>query len=490
VSDAILSLSEYQRIIAEKDAQIERLLQTVAELQRAVFGTRSEKRRPQEDEKQASLFALPEEPAPESDTSVEVSSHQRVRSGRKPLPEHLPRERVEYEPEERTCSCCGKELSKIGEEVTEELEYQPAKLFVRQHVRIKRACSCCKSGVSIGTLPAHIPLIEKGRPGLGLLTYITIAKYGDGMPLYRLSQVFERHGSPLPRQRLCDWIGHVVFFLEGVVGAMWKELRKEEYLLADETTIKVQDAEVKGRCHTGYLWGMLGPPGVVFHYADSRASEVPKELLADIKHTLYLQTDAYAGYNPVYVPDRVYRIGCFAHVRRKFIACEKTIPKETGRVLALIGKLYKLEKQIKQLDDTKKYLLRQQKAVPLLAELKTLLEYYQKFFLPKHPVQEALSYTLKQWTELSRYTEQGKFAIDNNAIERQMRPIAVGRKAWLFAGSHEGARRAAVLFSLLNSCKMLKINPQSYIADVLKRRAQGEKAELLTPCQWKKLQRA
>ena len=483
MKEAVITVQEYHKIIAQKDAEISRLWNVVRELQRAVYGKKSEKRH-FDSQDQLPLFSLPlqqEEQVPE----IEVQSHKREHRSRKQLPSALPRERFIYEPQESSCTCCGRELSFIGEEVTEELCYQPAKLFIKEHVRIKKACSTCKKGVVTGSLPVHIPLIEKSNIGISLLTHIIIAKYCDGLPLHRLTQIFARQGYEIPRQRLCDWIGHGVFFLEAIVRALWEELKKERYLQADETTIKVHDKKNEGVCHTGYLWGMLGESGVVFHYAPSRAGHVPKELLAGVTN-LHLHTDAYAGYNQVFIPEEIYRIGCFAHVRRYFIKCEKTSPKEVQKILSLISKLYQIEKKSKQLQIEQRYQMRQRQAVTVLKTLHKVLKEYSLSLLPKHPLQEAISYTLKQWKELCRYTEDGVFHIDNNAIERQMRPIAVGRKAWLFAGSHVGARRAAVLFSLINTCKIHKINPQQYIADVLMQRACGVKAENLTPLIWKK----
>lgn len=488
MSQEVISLSAHQALVTSYQAQIAHLWEVIRDLQRGIFRSKSEKYPVSSDERQLPLFPLPPSEAPpasKEDEGIPVAPHTRHRRGRQPLPAELPRERVEYEPEQGTCSCCGKELEKIGEEITEELEYRPAKLVVKEHVRIKRACRCGKSGVNTGELPREVAPIERCRASIGLIAYIIIAKYCDGLPLHRLESIFARAGYHIPRQRLCDWVAHGVFFLEAIVTALWEELKQERYLLADETYLKVQDSAKQGSCHQGYLWGMLGPPGMVFHYAATRASEVPKELLGGVTTELYLQTDAYAGYNPVYVPGNITRIGCFAHVRRKFLEHQRVVPTEVNQVMRLIAGLYKIEKDARKLSVQERFELRERHSKKKLDELEQLLRKLQQSLLPKHPLQAAILYTLNQWEELCRYTEDGAFKIDNNDIERQMRPVAIGRRNWLFAGSHEGARRAAILFSLINSCKLLGIAPHEYIQDVLLQRARGVKAVKLTPAKWK-----
>lgn len=264
-----------------------------------------------------------------------------------------------------------------------------------------------------------------------------------------------------------------------------KELLQESYLQADETTLKVQDPEVEGRLHTGYLWSILGPPNrVFFHYAESRAGEVPRELLKDFKGRL--QTDAYAGYNPVFLPDACERIACMAHIRRKFIETKKSAKSASGKILPLIAELYKLERLLKDKPPTERYERRKKKAFPILKKLYRILRTQRKTTLPQSPYAKALNYAWEQRVPMLRYLRDGRYEIDNNQIENQMRPIALGRKNYLFAGSHEGAKRAAVIYSLLNSCKINGVNSYDWLRDVLRKvHLQGVSVNELMPHNWK-----
>lgn len=464
-------------------------------LKKSIYGQKSEQLK-YIDPNQCSLFAEHTIDIPEVET--EVKSHNRKRGGRKALPENLPRERYEYEPEETTCSCCGEELEKIGEDITEELDYKPAKLVVKEHVKIKKACKKCnKNGIKTGQLPANIAPIKQCRASLSLLTFIIVSKYCDSLPLNRLEQIFKRQGYALPRQRMCDWIQLVASMLKPIYDKILEEIKTYDYLQADETTIKVQDPKLKGKLRTGYFWAILSPPNIIYyHYASSRASEVPKTLLSDFQGTL--QTDAYAGYNEVYAPETCSRLACLAHIRRKLVDAHAANNADGNKALKLIVKLYKIEKELKSkrsecLNDEDYlqavYSKRQKKSKEILTDLYLLLENISNSYLPKNILRGAAEYALKQKDAMFLYLEDPRYEIDNNAIERMMRPIAVGRKNYLFAGSDEGARAAGIFYTLINTCKLNDINPVDYLNDVITRVNEKDTVDLdsLVPHKWQPL---
>jgi transposase len=453
-------------IIVNRDRELEKLMNQFRQMQKHLYGKKSEKLI---GDQQQSLFELKEVAVPET-TTIEVATHKReLVRGRKPLPKDLPRERIEYLPEDKACSCCGKELSKIGEETTEELEYIPARFFIKEHVKIKMACSKCKTGVKTGEVPAGMQIIDKSRPGAGLISHIVLSKYCDHLPLYRQEQIFLRHGIAIPRQRMCDWIAATTDLLEPLYNAINKEILSLSYLQADETTIQVRDLESKDNMLTGYFWGLHGPPEKLayFEYFPSRAGASAKELLDGFAGVV--QTDYYAGYNAVLLPDKVSRLACLAHVRRKFIEVQKSFPRECDVVLRLISELYKLEVLSKDFNFDKRKAFRNVKAAPLLEKLQKYLSDIQAQTLPRALLQQPINYALSQWKEILRYLDDGRFQIDNNAIERQIRPIALGRKNYLFAGSHDGAKRAAMLYTFIACCKLNKVNPYDWFTDVLRK---------------------
>lgn len=332
-------------------------------------------------------------------------------------------------------------------------------------------------------MPAGVQLIPRSPAGVGLLTHILVSKYQDHIPLHRQEGMFARLGFELTRNRMCEWLGFVAEILQPLYKALKRELMPLKYLQADETTIKIQDGEEPGRCHTGYLWGLLGPPPVnlvYFHYAASRAGEVPKAILSDFEGIL--QTDKYAGYNQVYVPEQAVRAGCWAHVRRKFLSILKLAERDVQKALKIIAELYHLERRDRSLDET--LAARQKRSLPVLNRLHEHLTSWSARTLPQSEVQKALQYALTQWDALSLFATDPRIALDNNLIENQMRPIALGRKNWMFAGSHEGAMRAAIFFSLINSCRLNKINAWQYFNDVLPRLAVGAEPAILLPNRW------
>lgn len=484
-----LLFSENQQLRGE----IRWLVEQVRHLKNHLFGRTSERFVP---DGQQNLFELPAAPIVAEET-ISVPAHERRKhSGRKPLPAELPRERIEYEPKTTTCACCGGELSKIGEEITEELEFIPARFKIVEHVKIKRACSRCKNAVEQGKLPPGVPVIERGRPGPGLLAHILISKYCDHLPLHRQEQIFARHGIEIPRQRMCDWIGVVVEqILLLVAESLKRSIRGSPYIRADETELEVQTEEKDGKLHRGRLWGMLSlEKDVYFEYAESRSAEVAQSLLSGVKACV--QTDQYAGYDVLNAEPDIIRIACWDHTRRKFFEAKESAGEHAKEALRHIGELYRVEREYKDLvkrqkraiDFVERRELREQKSKPLLAEFKQYLDALSLGALPKSPLAKACAYALGQWTALCAFTEHGIVELSNAGIEQQIRPIALGRNNWLFAGNERGAKWAAVMFSIFGTCKLNGINPFEYLCDILRRAPAMPRSAIdaeLTPRAWK-----
>ena len=488
VRDAFTTRDTLPRPFSEKDHEITKLQRMLHNLQKAQFGRKSEKLSLLPDN-QLALLESEEVAAPETPGAalITVPAHTRSARVRRDLSK-LPHNVIEVSPESTTCPCCSKELSRIGEDVSLELDHQPAKLFVNKYVRPRYACSSCKDGVLQAPLPEGAKPLDRSIAGAGLLSHMLVSKYVDHLPLHRQQQMFARLGFEIPRKNLCEWTGAVVDqYLEQLWWLLKKEALNDDYLQGDETTLKIQDGAVEGKCHLGYLWGMLSPEKriVVFEYAASRAGEVAKDIFSDLKGAL--QTDAYAGYNPVLLPEKVVRLACLAHVRRKFIDAGKSCSKESDAVLRLIAELYHLEKNWQGLEPPERLRQRQKKSLPVLKKLEDYLRTLVTRTLPKAPLMEALRYTLNQWREIERIFDDGRFQLDNNMIEREMRPIAIGRKNYLFAGSHKGAKRAAIIYSLFATARLNKVNPQQWLLYVLQnmRTQPINKIQELLPHRWK-----
>lgn len=458
------------QLILAKDREILMLQQHLLNANKFRFGRKSEKLSSSIEHPVLFPVTELEEAAQTELPSITIPEHKRLKKrSRREIPDGTPVRRIGHPAAETKCSCCGEALVQIREEVTKILNYVPASFELEEHIRPVMACSHCRESAPVATkLPPGIQLIERSPAGIGLLSYILVSKYQDHLPLNRLESIFARVGFELPRQRMSDWLGQVAEILHPLYRAIKQELLLQRYLQADETTLKIQDGETPGKCHTGYLWSILAPPLnlVYFHYADSRAGDVPKSLLDKFKGVL--QTDLYAGYNQVYVPEQAVRAGCWAHVRRKFIEIQKLASKQdVNKTLELIAKLYHAEPSRKPLEVVAA--ARQKHSVPILEKLHQHLTNWNERTLPNSDVKKVLNYALSQWQALSLFTTDPEIRLDNNLIENQMRPIALGRKNWLFAGSHEGAMRAAIFFSLINSCRLNKINTAHYFNDVLAR---------------------
>jgi transposase len=492
---------------AEKDILLKKLYGEIlllkhelAQLKRMVFGQKREKFVPSVPEEQMTLDALFETAGakiPGFAESKETITYERRKPkghGRKPIPDDLHREKhiIDVPDGEKICACCGKEMKKIGEDVSEELEYKPAVFFVNQYIRPKYAlaCSCNPdAGITAAALPPRP--IDKGLAGPGLLSYIIVSKHVDHLPLYRLEQMFKRYNIAINRSTMCGWLAQIEFSFQAVYREMHRQLLQDSFLIqADETRLNVLDDTVKDKCALGYLWPYVGDGRLaVFEFQDSRGRDGPTDFLKEYKGN-YLLSDGYAGYNQVVEKKNLVHLMCWAHARRKFFEHKALDPPFAEHMLTLIGKLYEIEREAdkKELSFTQRAELRNEKSVPILSAVKELLTNPGHPILPKNKLAEAVAYTLNHWRQLTNFLQDGRLPLDNNLVENTIRPVALGRKNWLFAGSPEGAKRLATFYSLVVTCKLNGINPYEYFVYVLPK-LNGYPAKNiadLVPIQWNK----
>lgn len=479
----------YQNLSREElVVQLMNIQHELDQLKRLVFGSRHERFVPTTPAEQFTLeLSVPSvEPVASPTESITYTrirkneTTEKVSTGRMKLPADLPREKIIIEPTEDVTG-----MRKIGEEITEELERIPGKLFVKQYIRPKYA-KPYGEGVVIAALPSRP--IDKGIAGPGLLAQIIIDKYTDHLPIHRQVQRFEREGIKLPSSTLTDWISATCALLNPLYEVLREEVLSEDYLQIDETPIKVLDKNKKGTTHRGYHWVYRSPTKrlVMFDYREGRGREGPHECLKDFKG--YLQTDGYAVYEDFGNTPGVTLLGCMAHARRKFDEAKDNDLARAEYVLTQMQKLYVIERHVKSeaLSAIEIVALRQAQSVPILLHLKEwMLENY-KVVLPKSTIGKALHYSLQRWDKLMVYTTDGRLEIDNNLVENAIRPVAIGRKNYLFAGSHNGARRAAMLYSLLGTCKVNDVNPFEWLKDVLFKIQDYKITNLheLLPAQW------
>ena len=423
-------------------------------------------------------------------TKTEVTENKpKAHPGRMKLPEHLRREVILVQPEVDVTG-----LKKIGDEVSEVLDYVPAELFVKQYIRPKyvQPLSDITSTVITPSLPGRI--MEKCMAGEGLLAQITVDKYVDHIPLHRQMQRFARVGVNIAQSTINDWIKAVLTHMAALYEEHKKIVLAAGYLHADETPLKVLDESKKGTTHQGYYWVYHNSKDklVLFDYRKGRGREGPDDILKDYKG--YLQTDGYAAYEEFDKRAGITLIHCMAHARRKFSDALQNDKARAEYALSMFQKLYAIERTIKdeELNAEAILQLRQQQAVPVLKELKEwMTEEYTKV-LPKSPIGQALAYSLPRWNKLSNYASDPIINIDNNPVENAIRPVAIGRKNYLFAGSHEAAQRAAMVYSMFATCRLHNINPYDWLKDVLERMHLHSTSNIaiLLPQNWKKQERS
>jgi transposase len=483
---AIERLYHLERLLHDLERQLDETCATTEELQRSyaclkeeylalkrlLYGPRRE--RLPEAPGQQHLFDNDVPPPPPVESAApaadeELPSRKRKKGhGRREIPAHLPRKDVPHDvsPEERVCDC-GREKVLIGEDVTEQLEYEPGKLFVFRHIYPKYACSCCKDGVTSAE-PAANP-IKGGLPGPGLLAYVVVNKFSEHLPLYRQQDVLNRHGIFLARSTLCGWLAQAAVLLGPLAELMRQRVVKSDLINADETPVRVLD-RTRDSTRKGQFWTYISPGDhgyTIYVYRDSRSRDGPAEFLKDFRG--YLQTDAYAAYESVVLESagRIIPVGCWSHARRNFFDARLNQPREVHYVLGLIGQLYDIEDRIRLLGADERKAVRQEQSVPVLDRLEAYLREQKDGALPKSKYAQAIAYVLNRPDEMRRYTEDGRLEIDNNTSERTLRLCAIGRKNWMFLGSYQGGETAAICFTILANAKRYQIEPFAYVRALL-----------------------
>ncbi len=480
------------------EAEVERLKLLLALAQREQYGQSSERGRrlveqlelklEELDETVAAAHAAAELAAP----LVEVRGFQRRPPARRPLPERLPRQRIVY-PAPEACPCCGGGLRKLGEDVTETLERIPAQWLVIQHVREKFSCRACEA-ITQPPAPAHP--IARGRAGPNLLAEVAFAKFGLHLPLTRQSARFAAEGVDLEVSTLADWIGAIAVAVEPVVEAIAAHVLAAERIHADDTTVPVL---AKNKCRTGRLWTVVrddrpfagaAAPAAVYFYSPDRGGVHPQTFLAG--YAGIMQADAYSGFGRLYdegrAPGPIFEAACWAHGRRKLyeIADLKRAPIAIEAVRRIDG-VFAIEREINGRSANDRLAERRQRIRPLIGELETFLRENRAKLSAKAELARAIDYLLKRWPAFTRFLDDGRICMTNSAAERALRGIAVGRHNWTFAGSDEGGRRAAAMYTLIETAKLNDVDPRAWLADLLQRLADHPAKRLaeLLPWNWK-----
>lgn len=538
-----------RELLAELHAKtrtLEGVQQRLDQLLRRLYGPKAERFDPN----QPTLFdafpppepATPPTPPPEADEEVDPKKKKRKGHGRKGLPDHLKRVRQEHDlPEaEKRCPCCQELRTKIGEETSEQLDFKPATMFVWQHVRFRYACLKCLQNTEgsatnstrastspppaaetaatdepldpsthahsipsesidvaslIVTAPKPTQPIDKGLPGPGLLAHVITSKYADHLPLHRQEAIFARHGVELSRKTMCDWMAAAAGLLRPLYDLMLTLVLQSRVIQLDETRLPVQDQ--KDKTKGGRLWAYIGDrnhPYVLYDYRPDKSRAGPDEILRH--YSGFLQADAANVFDGLYRPGGIVEVGCWAHARRYFFDAKASDPARSTEALARIGQFYAVERAAtaeianRELDaeagDALRLRMRQELTVPKLEAFHAWILEQQKIVLPKSPMGQAIQYALNHWHALLRFTTQGFLNIDNNAAERGLRVVAVGRKNYLFVGSDAGGRTAAVLYTMTQSCKRHGVDPFAYLSDVLARlpNTPADHLDQLLPDRW------
>ena len=484
-----------RQLEAERERHAAELKAAIAALLRRYYGPRSEKLDP----RQLLLFGQQVDTTALDQASIEDESGEQLttrrvkrrdKHGRQKLPEHLERIEIEHDLDDRSCPACGNERCRIGQEVSEQLEYFPASLKVLKHIRHKYACNKCDHegyNPNIATAEKPPQPIERGLAGPSLLAYVITSKLGDHLPLYRLEKIFERQQVHIARSTMCAWMRCAGELVKPLVDLMTERVRLSKVIHTDDTTVPIQSPGAK-QCRKGRIWCYLGDeanPYTVYDYTPSRSRDGPAKWLEGYEG--YLQADAYGGYDGIFHSQDVTEVACWAHARRKFYDAQDSDEERATQMLSQIAELYAVEREAKDANESTRRALRQERSVPTLDRIKTWLDHEQEVVLPRSPMATAITYAQNQWQALTTYMTQGFLNIDNNASERALKRVALGRKNWLFAGNDVAAENHARLWSLIASCERHGVDPQRYLTSVLAKigtTPQGELGQFL-PDVWK-----
>ncbi|MDX8496712.1 IS66 family transposase [Mesorhizobium sp. VK22B] len=477
-------------LVEHRDGEIERLKSIIKQLQRAQFGRRSEQLDP--DQLALALEDLDGDLAREVESRPRVDKQQRDLPSRKPLPDHLPREDVRLDVDDNICKGCGGVLHLIGESVSEMLDWVPAKLRVIRTTRPKYACRTCETVVQA---PAPERPIAGGLATPALLAQVLVSKYCDHTPLYRQSQIFARHGVDLPRSTLAGWVGGACWWLEALHERLAKSVFASDHLFADDTPVPVLDPG-RGRTKTGRLWvyareqrAWAGPepPAAIYMFAPDRKAERPASHLEHFKGVLHV--DGYAGFEQLTGKGNIVLAACWSHTRRKFYdVAQATDAPIAVEALRRIGQLYAVEADVRGQSPAHRLASRRSRSKPIVDAMRAWLEAQLPLLPGRSTLAEAIRYALPRWEGLTRFLHDGRIELDTNPVERAIRPIALGRKNHLFAGSDGGGHRWAVLCSLIETCKLNGVEPYTYLHDVLSRMVDGHsinRLDELLPWAWK-----
>jgi transposase len=495
LQDMVLEMAaQLDGLRAQFDAQMESLRHQLVELRRRLFGPRSEAMHPGQGELWSEAVVVPVPP----EAFREVEAHRRRQPGRAAIGEHLPRRRVEHDlPADEKAAFAA--VERIGEEVSEMLEYIPARLEVIQNVRLKYRCERADGSSTIRTATAQGSPIAKSNAGPGLLAHVMVSKYLDHCPLARQQRILARDGVVIARQTLCDWVLDGAELLSVLMPALHRHVLASPVIFTDDTTLALQ---APGKTVTARMWAYLAgghrkdedgrwqavAPAALYDFTLDRSGTHPRRILGDWRG--YLQADDYSGYHASF-REGVTHVACWAHARRKYFDVVKAMPKGARPGLAhhalrFIGLVYRIERQIAEADPDLRRQHRQRRTKRVLAWFHRWLSAHAPTLLPKSPLAKAFAYTLSNWTALTVFVNDGSLAADNNLSERAMRPVALSRKNWLFAGSERGGRAAAVLFSLIETARLNGVEPYAYLKDVLARinTHRVDRLEELLPMNW------
>jgi len=471
VNELLKTAAQQEQQLRFKQATIDKLTHENAILKRLKFAAQSERfsaeqRSLLDETLDADLQAVSDEmdQLPSNDTRRKASKDQPKRLA---LPAHLPRTELRHEPHSTTCAC-GCQMKRVGEDVSEKLDYVPGVFSVQRHVRGKWACAHCQTLVQ-APVDAHV--IDKGIPTAGLLAQVLVAKFADHLPLYRQEAIFGRAGHAIARSTLGAWVGSCGVQLQPLVNALKADILAHGVLHADETPVQMLKPGT-GKTHRAYLWAYAAgeleqTKAVVYDFCESRAGENAKLFLGDWRGSLVC--DDFSGYKQL-MTQGVLEVGCLAHARRKFFELHANHQSQIAQgVLEQIAQVYDIEREIKAFDPQERRRLRQERTKPLMDALHDGLLLQRQKITPGSATARAIDYTLRRWVALTRFIEDGQLPVDNNHIENQIRPIAVGRNNWLFAGSLRAGKRAAAVMSLIQSAKLNGHDPYAYLKDVLTR---------------------
>ena len=490
-----------------KALEIEKLKVELARLKRQHYGRSSEKLRHKIEQLEFGLEELEigaaacdeaADRAPDAGPAAEdgepKEAHAPKRSGRRPLPGHLARTEVVHTPASCRCAVCGGGLRQVGEDVSEVLDYVPGRFEVVRHVRPAFSCRSCESMVQ-APMPS-LP-IERGRPGPGLLAHVLVGKYADHLPLYRQSGIYARDGVVLERATLADWVGKTAALVRPLIGAIEGHVMAAERLQADDTPVPVL-APGTGKTKTGRLWVYVrderpyagtNPPAVLYRYSPDRKGEHPRAHLKSFRGLL--QADGYAGFNALYESRNggaapAVEVACWAHVRRKLFDVHEATGSPLAReALERMGALFAIERTINGQPPEERRRVRRLEAKPILDGLKTFLDRSLSQLSGKSALAGAIRYARGCWPALARYVDDGRLEMTNNAAERAIRPLALGRKNWVFAGSDAGGHRAAAIYTLIETAKLNGLDPEAYLANVLGRIAAHSVNRIADLLPWK-----